>query len=305
MIGIKKYLFVVLLCAPSLLLGQSFFEPADSLHKGRLTGVIVTEVADYSLVMIGLNELWYKDFPRGTFRSFNDNDEWLQMDKVGHAFSAYQAARGGYEVLKWSGVKKNKALWYGGNLGMVFLTSVEVLDGFSTQWGFSWGDMGGNAAGTAVFIGQELLWEEQRFAIKLSVWGTDLAKFRPETLGSTWSERMIKDYNGQTYWLSGNISAFLGPETNFPRWVNVAVGYGGHNMLGGTANPLSNEAGYALPELTRYRQYYLSLDVDLTRIHSKSAFMRTFLGTFGWIKLPFPALEYNSEQGVQFRALHF
>ena len=36
-----------------------------------------------------------------------------------------------------------------------FLTTVETLDGFSEEWGASWGDLIANTSGTFVFIGQE------------------------------------------------------------------------------------------------------------------------------------------------------
>jgi hypothetical protein len=29
-----------------------------------------------------------------------------------------------------------------------------------------------------------------------------------ELFGSSWIERMLKDYNGQTYWLSANLNHF-------------------------------------------------------------------------------------------------
>jgi hypothetical protein len=40
------------------------------------------------------------------------------------------------------------------------LLTVEVLDGFSSEWGAS-GDIIANASGTALFVSQELLWKEQ------------------------------------------------------------------------------------------------------------------------------------------------
>jgi len=50
-------------------------------------------------------------------------------------------------------------------------------------------------------------------------------------------------------------------ESRFPKWLNVAVGYGAEGMVGSYYNP-SN-----LPHFDRYRQYYLSLDIDFTRIN--------------------------------------
>jgi hypothetical protein len=64
-------------------------------------------------------------------------------------------------------------------------------------------------------------------------------------------------------------------------------------MLGGAANPEFNAAGDALPEMERYRRFFLSLDLDLTRIPTNSGFLRTLFSTFGFVKIPAPALEYS------------
>ncbi|OJU23360.1 MAG: hypothetical protein BGN92_03335 [Sphingobacteriales bacterium 41-5] len=49
-----------------------------------------------------------------------------------------------------------------------FLTVIEILDGFSNKWGFSWGDMAANVFGAGMFQGQQLLWNEQRIKFKFS-----------------------------------------------------------------------------------------------------------------------------------------
>jgi hypothetical protein len=56
----------------------------------------------------------------------------------------------------------------GGLSGTAFLTVVEVLDGFSSGWGFSIGDLGADLAGSGLFIAQELVWNEQRIQVKFS-----------------------------------------------------------------------------------------------------------------------------------------
>jgi len=243
--------------------------------------------------MIGLNGLWYANSARGDFRFFNDHADWLQMDKAGHAATGYQLSRLGFETIQWTGLEDRKAMWAGAGFAMLFLTGVEVLDGFSAEWGFSLGDFGANVAGGALFVGQQLGWGEQRMTLKFSYSPTDLAAYRPETLGSDFAERIFKDYNGQTYWLSVNPGSFRPSGARMLPWLNVALGYGASGMLGGAGNPDMNAAGEALPDLDRYRQYYLSLDVDLSRIPTKSGFLRTLFSTIGFVKIPAPALEYS------------
>ena len=145
---------------------DSFFKPSDTLNLQRNNAVIISEAALAGITLIGLNQLWYSDFERGKFRAVNDNSEWLQLDKLGHVYSAYQLGRFGANILNWSGVEKKDQLIYGATLGLGFLTAVEVFDGFSEEWGFSWGDMVSNVAGTGLYIGQELLWRDQRITFK-------------------------------------------------------------------------------------------------------------------------------------------
>jgi uncharacterized protein YfiM (DUF2279 family) len=243
----------------------------------------------YGSSMLMLNELWYKDFPRSGFHSFNDNQEWLQMDKVGHGMTSYYLGLVGDNSLRWAGVDERKSAIWGGMTGLFYLTGIEVLDGFSTEWGLSWGDMGANAAGAAIYIGQQLQWGEQRFKLKVSYHHTDFAAVRPEVLGSAWNERMLKDYNGQTYWVSGNISSFLNEDSAFPKWLNVAGGYGVDGLISGFPDPLLDHDG----TYNRTRQCYLSLDVDLSQLDIKNPWLRGLTKTIGFIKFPAPTLEFG------------
>ena len=226
------------------------------------------------------------------------------MDKCGHGTTAYWTGRISYHALKWAGVKEKHAVWYGAGAGLVFLTSVEILDGFSADWGASVCDLVANFAGAGLFVGQQLGWKEQRFILKFSYHQTDYAQYNPEVLGSTYIERVIKDYNGQTFWLSGNIHSFLRKESRFPRWFNVAAGYGAEGMTGGTENKTEHN-GEPVPAFERTRKYLLSLDVDLTRINTRSKVLKGILTVLGFIKIPMPAIEYNSRGKFTFHYLYF
>lgn len=253
--------------------------------------VIGAETVIYTGTMIGLSQLWYKDETSNNFHFFNDNQQWLYMDKIGHAMTSYYVGKAGYEVLSWSGVREKKSIWYGGTLGLTFLTSVEIFDGYSTGWGFSTGDMVANVFGSGLFIGQQLGWKEQRILLKYSFYPTDYASKRPNILGENFLQQTLKDYNGQTYWLSVNVASFLNDDSKFPKWLNVAVGYGADGMLGGRDNKfISNNEYFDYSDIKRQKQFYLSLDVDLTRIKTKNQLFAGFLNTFGFIKFPFPAL---------------
>jgi hypothetical protein len=277
----------------------------DSLKKGRAWGLGAGSAALWIGSTVGLNAAWYAKEPQSAFHSFDDSGEWLQLDKMGHMTTAYTIGYHYMDIMRWTGANKNWVKYLGGSMGTVFLTSIEILDGFSTAWGFSWSDMGANALGSGILIGQEALWGEQRIKLRISYSPSGLAKYRPNLLGSGIAEEMLKDYNAQTYWVSANIHSFIpNQESRFPRWLNVAVGYGGQNMLGAFSNPAVDSEGHALPQLERYRQFYFSLDFDLTRIRTKSRVLRSIFRSISIIKIPFPAVEFN-KNGVKFHPFFF
>lgn len=280
---------------------QLFFKPSDTLQPKRLTGVIIAETAMASGDLIGLNQLWYADYAQSNLHSVNDNNEWLQMDKAGHLFSSYHLGAFGSNALQWSGCSKKSQLIYGSTIGLAFMTAVEVFDGYSAEWGFSWGDMAANTTGTALYVSQELIWNEQRIVPKFSFHTTQYASLRPNVLGSSLSEQILKDYNGQTYWLSANVNSFF-KSSKVPKWINIAVGYGADGMITGRTenNPL-----FSSFETKRSRQFYLSFDADLTKIHTKSHFLKTFFAVFNSIKIPAPTLEISGSQGIKFHYLYF
>ena len=298
-----KHLTILLLfCAFQITWSQSrlniFLTPSDSLNAKRFKTVLITEASLVGVTLIGLNQLWYADYPKSKFQTINDSDEWLQMDKFGHLFSAYQLSKLGAQSFNWAGANQKQQLIYGAGLSLGFLTAVEVMDGYSAEWGFSWSDIAANSAGAGLFVGQELLWKEQRIKLKYSFHRTRFAPQRPNKLGNGLTEEFLKDYNGQTYWLSFNIYSFI-KDGKLPKWLNVAVGYGATGMLSGRSE--------TLPELNqnRLRQFYVSLDIDLERIETNSSVLKTVFSIINVVKIPLPTLEINSNGRVKTHAFFF
>lgn len=303
---IRKALLIILIFITSTNQAQtSFLTPSDTLNKKRALGVFITEGVGATTSLLLLNEVWYKNYKSDHFHIFNDANEWLQMDKMGHATTSYYIGLTGINVLKWAGYSKKKASLLGGTLGLAYLTGVEILDGYSSGWGFSPSDMIANTSGTALVVGQSLLWDEQRIKMKFSFHSTNYPSYRPILLGSNFSQQLLKDYNGQTYWLSINIASFLNDQTKFPSWINIALGYGAEEMV--SAEPNSDwckENQSLCDQFNPYRQFYLSLDADLTKIKTKSKFIQTFTKTFGFIKIPAPTVIFQRSK-VEFKGIYF
>ena len=258
--------------------------------------------AGYVGTMSALYATWYSDYPMGRFHAFNDNHEWLQMDKVGHAGSVYYLSRWTSGIISWTGKSDRSSVLLGTGAAWVFLLTVETFDGFSDQWGFSAGDMVANTAGAGLFLGQELLWKEQRISFKYSYHKDPIADVRPGTFGKDFSENVLKDYNGQTYWLSCNLSSFFA-QSKIPSWLNIAAGYGAAQMLTAENNQQLDN-GLQDPG-TRYRQFYLSPDIDWTRIKTKHRFLKTVFKVMNFIKIPAPAIEYRTSGKLVLHGIYF
>jgi uncharacterized protein YfiM (DUF2279 family) len=287
---IKKLCFL-LIVFPFIVNSQ----PVDSskFTKRRNLLVIGGAVA-YTTTMIGLNEVWYKNSDRESFHFFNDATEWKQVDKVGHFFSAFQVSSITSRALLWTGLEEKKSMMAASITGLAIVSSIEVFDGFSSSYGASLSDLAANTAGSALFLGQQMLWKEVRVFPKYSFHRTNFASQRTNVLGNGLSQEIIKDYNGQTYWLSIDMDKFI----RFPKWLNVAVGYGAEGMI--YANTSANKSIGLYP----YRQYYLSIDFDLTSIKSKRKWVNTLIYFANMIKIPAPALEF-SRKGIRGHGFYF
>ncbi len=302
---------------------KNFVTPADTFNGKRLGLILGTETALYTGATLALYQYWYKDYPLSDFHLFNDNGEWLQYDKMGHFYTTYFETNITTGFYKWTGMEDNKAYLAGAVTSSVLQLTIEVFDGFSDKWGFSIGDFAANTLGATFSAGQNYLWDEQRIRVKFSSHFTDYSGYddsvqnRTASLfGTTGPEKVLKDYNGQTTWLSVNPSMFMQDETRFPKWLMISAGYSVEGLLGGFENkwcddPLIRPEDCPPEDLTdysnidRYRQYNLSFDVDLTQIPTNSPYLKMLFEVLNIVKFPAPALEFNQGQGVKFRPIYF
>lgn len=294
---------VLLLCAQNLS-AEILAPPPDTLRqtedsvrklrKKQLWKVHGIGAGLYGLSLAGLNELWYSNGQQSSFRWFNDNPLWKQVDKIGHAYSAYHIARNAWRTYRFAQIKEPQSVYLGSLAGFVFLTPIEILDGFSPDYGASWGDLLANTAGSALLPLQYALWKEERLMLKWSFHRTGYAHQRPDVLGQGLHEELLKDYNGQTYWLevAPGLFPLIHESTGWPPWLSVSLGYGAEDMV--YAQDASN-TNYGLQPT---RQWYLSPAIRLSTLKVKKPWLRSVLFVLDAIRLPLPALEYRSTQGM-------
>ncbi len=288
---------------------EPLLSPAQKKRRTWLIGG--ANVVGYGGTMIGLYHSWYKNYPQSKFHTFNDWREWKQVDKVGHLYSAYIESYGSMKMWQWTGMDRKKRIWIGGMSGAVYQTVIEVLDGFSTGWGWSWGDFSANMLGSGALVAQELAWDEQRIKLKFSFHkknynDPELNQRSDKLFGNSLAERMLKDYNGQTYWASANLKSFF-KNSRLPDWLSVSVGYGAEGLFGGNENIGKDENGTIIfnrPDIKRYRQWFLAPDVDLTKIKTNKKGLKFLFTVLSAFKFPTPSLEYGNGR-FRLHALHF
>lgn len=125
----------------ALTINGGFEQLSKSQVKKRARIIAGVNIIGYGASMVGLYSDWYRNYPQSNFHFFNDNKEWKQIDKVGHIYSAYVESSGSMELWRWTGISRKKRIWLGGLSGIAYQTMIETLDGFSKQWGWSWGTL--------------------------------------------------------------------------------------------------------------------------------------------------------------------
>lgn len=281
----------LLLAAPRTF-GQAFWQPADSLNKTRFIPVSAGIATVWTGSITVLSQVWYSDYEKVGFHSFDDFDNWLQMDKMGHVFTAYHLSRTSAKLYRWTGLSQRKSAWLGAGIGWGYQFSFELLDARSSGWGFSWSDLSANTIGSGLFLTQELWGKEQFVTLKFSYHPTEYAAFRPAILGATSAERLLKDYNGQTYWLNFSPGA-IWKGSRIPPWIAISIGYSSDAKLVGDQESYTTADGQRT--FHAQREFALSLDLDVSKLPIRKPWLRKALSPFNVIKIPFPALVWRGD----------
>ncbi len=297
----------------------SFFRPSEVLNKSRVGLVAGFEGGIYAIANVWWSSAWYSKTERTKFHFFNDWNEWNNMDKAGHTYSAYIESKWTYDLFKWAGLKEKNAIWVGMLAGNMWQLSIEINDGFQKKWGFSWPDMASNISGSLLFGIQQYLWHDQRITMKMSSFPVNYSKYKDPELkrrtdklyGTSFFESILKDYNAMTIWWSVSPGSFIrNPNSKFPKCIQFSFGYGAGGMLGGYVNKWSKkdlsgdvDLNTADPadiidrtSLQRLHRFYFSFDIDWTKLPVKKHWAKGLMKVLNVIKLPAPAIEFNDNK---------
>ncbi|MCS7152586.1 MAG: YfiM family protein [Bacteroidia bacterium] len=228
----------------------------------------------YSLIYGAPFAAWYDWREAKGWRFFDDGKEWKQMDKLGHVWSTYHLSWLYKEWAEACGYSRESARRLGVLLAWGFQMSLEVTDGFFPKWGASAWDMAANTLGAGLFWIRDYL-APWKVDIRFSFFPSPYAKQRPDLLGRGIAQ-ILKDYNGQTYWL-----VLLHQKSP----IGIAIGHGARGLLGG----YGREPESVISARER-RRWVLSIEP-----HWEVLLRRPQWATriFVAIKTPLPALVYE------------
>lgn len=282
----------------------AFIRPSPSLDYKRLFLFLGISFIVYFSILTALVSIWYSQNNNVAFHWFDDSQEWRFCDKLGHIYIAFTECRLAVNLFNWCGIKGKKNYAYSFLIAFSMQSTYEIFDGMADNYGASVYDLMANATGCLLVISQyyicNKIWISNKFNFSL----TDYAILRPNMLGSSFWERYFKDYNGQTYWYSLNVSE-LPLLKILPKWFMLSIGYGGDGLLGGHDNIWEDANGniHDMSHISRASRIYLSFDIDFSVLKTGIRWLDSFLYVFSYIKLPLPGFEYHTEKGIRWRWL--
>ena len=297
---------VLFLIAISLILNKNLLYATSQTDSSKtiikIINIGVPSAAVISLV--GINEVWYKNYARSDFHFFDDLKEWNGMDKIGHACTSYQLNKISHSLFEKNNIKK--PLLKSSVYTFGYMLGVELLDGYSTEWGFSIYDVIGNGLGTILYTFQERKFKNQAFKIKFSSNKSTYASCRPSLLGENRLQQILKDYNGQTYWLTFNYNELWNKRIKLFDYIDFAFGYSIDGFTGGHNNPEISSCNCLINDcnnLKRTSQFIFSVDLNTSKIKNKHPILGKFLLPFDIVKIPFPAFILNNSKN--FKLIYF
>lgn len=271
------FVLLLLLCfAPAVALSQqgashSRADDTCSVVPWRLAlvGGVSTGAFVYGHVL--QSDLWWKG-ERSDFH-FDWHNDWryaLGADKLGHFFFPYVMSGMYNRAFLWSGLDTTTSLYLSSGLALAYETYVEIKDGFSAEWGFSWGDFTADALGAAFPVAQHYVPALKPYSMKISFQASE--KFR------TGAHSVIfDDYESTYHWISVDVAAILPPDwrSSYPPWLNIAVGH--------SVKQLDFRGGGT-------HELYLGLDWNLTALNVDGWWWDALMSVVRYYRLPAPAV---------------
>jgi len=242
------------------------------------------------IVMLEYQWWWGEEelYPQHKFIYLNDgwfNNYSLGVDKMGHFFTSYVYFHTFFDLMKWADYSDNTAFWAALAVPAAHAISIEMMDGFA-KYGFSSYDLTANFLGMAYAYAQIKVPYLQNFNFKWSYYPTS-AYDRPD---KDWG--LSHDYSGHAYWMSVNMKNVLpeGVARYWPRYLNLAVGYGASNV------------SYGDPASRAKQKLSVSLDYNLSAISIANDTWAMVVRLADKFHYPAPGIQFISGEKTKTRA---
>lgn len=258
----------------------------NRLHPVRLSLIGGGMFTAWLGLHIYYSHTWWKN--RVHYFKFAEDPFYARnVDKMSHVYTANLIAEGTGVLYEWSGVNPMSAILYGSLTAMAYETYIEIYDGLSPIWGFDWGDVASNFVGALYPVAQRYVPFLNNINFKWS--------FNPNWVLRKVQNQfdLLDDYTSMIFWISVNPKGLL-PEKiaeHYPGFLAFALGV----SLKGASHQGST--------LNAYREWYLSFDVDITRLPGKSEFMKKLKKILNFYHLPMPTVKFQPT-GVWY-GIHF
>lgn len=265
--------------------GTSWKEYPD-INYFRLSSMIGIIGVTNTVAYMYQRNVWYTE-ETTVFHSLefiNDWNKYQQMDKFGHFTDAYFTSDLTGKIYRWAGMSGNTSVWVGALTGWAWMLEIELSDAFMSEWGFSWGDMLANTAGSAFYVLQQFNYDalggiHPKFSWhKSEAWKENRYHKDPQAL--------IEDYEGMTFWLTINPHHYF-PDSwkkNYSEWLA----------------PLGLAFGVSAKDIAYYpwggyKEYFIGLDIDLRKlpIWDDWNLFKFMKSEINFLRLPLPTIRFS------------
>lgn len=194
-------------------------------------------------------------------------------DKALHFYGGVVSADIIASGLRLQGYEREDAIVMGAAASSLFYLYIELEDAHINYLGFDGVDLAASVLGSGYPVLQHYVPFFNSFTPKFSYHSSGINT----TMAKQYSPQFLSDHEGQTYWLGVTVADLLPAsyQESYPGWLGIAAGFSMRN----------------LGQNTR-QEYYVTLDVDLRTIDTKSEFFNTIIRTLNYIHFPMPGIKF-------------
>lgn len=194
-------------------------------------------------------------------------------DKALHLFGGVVSSDMISSGLRLQGYGKEKSVLLGASLSTLFYLFIEFEDAHISYLGFDAIDLTASVLGSGYPVLQHYVPFLNSFTPKFSYHSSGINT----TMPNQYSPQFLSDHEGQTYWVGMTVADLLpsSSRASYPRWLGAAAGFSMRNLGHNTR-----------------QEYYITIDIDLREIDTKSHFVNTILKTLNYIHFPMPGIKF-------------